>query len=89
MSIEQKLYWTKGVEHGIELERERVIKLLDIELVNCECEAPLTHLDARIREKINEQPNEVNCFHGIGHKEGIHGCDGCCTVDNQTRGEDR
>lgn len=28
MSIEQKLYWTKGVDHGIELEQARVVGLL-------------------------------------------------------------
>ena len=25
-----------------------------------------------------EQPGETNCVHGVGHKDGIHGCDGCC-----------
>jgi hypothetical protein len=29
MSIVEKLYWTKGVDHGRELERERIIKILD------------------------------------------------------------
>ena len=27
------------------------------------------------------QPGEVNCSHGIGHKEGLHGCDGCCSTN--------
>ena len=28
-----------------------------------------------------EQPGETNCVHGVGHKDGIHGCDGCCSSD--------
>ena len=27
---------------------------------------------------MTEQPGETNCVHGVGHKDGIHGCDGCC-----------
>lgn len=27
--IEQKVYWTKGVDHGIELEQSRIIKILE------------------------------------------------------------
>lgn len=28
MAIFEKQYWTKGVEHGKQLERERIIKLI-------------------------------------------------------------
>jgi hypothetical protein len=28
MAILEKQYWTKGVEHGKQLERERIIKLI-------------------------------------------------------------
>lgn len=32
---------------------------------------------------MTEQPGETNCTHGIGHKADLHGCDGCCSIDNQ------
>ena len=32
---------------------------------------------------MNEQPGEVNCVHGVGHKEDLHGCDGCCSKETK------
>ena len=37
-------------KHGERVERERIMELLNEELINCYCETPLTHLDARIKE---------------------------------------
>ena len=34
--LEQKVYWTKGVDHGIELEQARIIKMLQ-KNVDCQC----------------------------------------------------
>jgi len=50
MTDGQLLLVKEGVEIGVLAERERIIELLDIELNNCQCETPLTHLDARIRD---------------------------------------
>jgi len=34
---------------------------------------------------MSEQVGETNCVHGIGHKQNIHGCDGCCNKKGENK----
>lgn len=64
MSIEQKAYWTKGVDHGIELEQTRIIKIIEAygnpdypEAWRPEIEQACNRLVFLIKKEVNENTN--------------------------------